>query len=261
MAGQSIDLLSLFQAASSVLGQNKAQLNQADTYNSDHGDNMAQVFNLITQAIGQKKSAAPAQQLSYASQLLQQQASSGSSQLYAKALQTAAGQMQGQKTINANNIMPLIQSLLGAGNQPQADVFSGAGGLENLLGGLLGGTSGTTGSVPAASQSQGFGADDLLRGGMAYMQSQQAGGDPLSSIVNALIAGSPLGETPSRAMSAQMVAQALLAKARPLLASIGKAKAPAKNTKAPSRTGSRSSNIGTSPKSHTGQSAGQKARR
>lgn len=137
MAGSSIDLLSLFNAASSILSNNKTELNQADTYNHDHGDNISQVFNLITQAIGQKPSASPSTQLSYASQVLQQKASSGSAQLYMKALQTASSQLQGSSGVSADNLLPLLQSLLGGGQQPSANTLAGSGGSGDLLGGLL----------------------------------------------------------------------------------------------------------------------------
>jgi len=214
MAGSSIDLLSLFQAASKVLNNNKTELNQADTYNHDHGNNISQVFNLITQAVGQKSSASPTAQLNYASQMLQQNASSGSSQLYSQALQTAASQLQGQSSITADNIMPLLQSLLGGGQQPNTNTLAGSGGSADLLGGLLSSLGGT-----GTQQGQGGGIqlDDILRGGMAFLQAQKSGGGGLQAVVDGLIAGSPLGETPDRAQSAQLIAHSILATAAPLI--------------------------------------------
>ena len=238
MAGTSIDLMSLFQAASSVLNNNKTQLNQADPYNHDHGDNISQVFNLITQAIGQKPSASPSNQLSYASQLLQQNASSGSSQLYSQALQAAASQLQGQSYINANNLMPLLQTLLGGGQQPNTNAFTGTGGSGDLLGGLLSALGGGTqqGQVGGIQQEQtgGIQLDDILRGGMAFLQSQQSGGGGLQAVVDGLIAGSPLGESPARSQSAQLIAHSILATAAPLLQNVaGKITS---NRSAPTRT-------------------------
>jgi hypothetical protein len=211
MSGSSIDLMSLFQAASSVLNNNKTELNQADPYNHDHGDNISQVFNLITQAIGQKSSASPSTQLSYASQLLQQKATSGSSQLYSQALQTAASQLQGQSNINANNIMPLIQSLLGGGQAPSSNSMTGS---NDLLGGLLSSLGGSS------TQQGGIQMDDILRGGMAFLQAQQSGGGGLQAVVDGLIAGSPLGESPARSQSAQLIAHSILATAAPILKNV-----------------------------------------
>jgi hypothetical protein len=219
MAGSSIDLMSLFQAASSVLSQNKTELNQADPYNHDHGDNISQVFNLITQAVGQKSTASPTAQLNYASQVLQQQATSGSSQLYAQALQTAASQLQGQSNISANNIMPLIQSLLGGGQQPNPNTMANSGS-GDLLGGLLSAFNGGGAQQSGTGTQQGGGGiqlDDILRGGMAFLQAQQSGGGGVQGVVDALIAGSPLGESPARAQSAQLIAHSILATAAPLL--------------------------------------------
>ncbi len=250
MAGSSIDLLSLFQAASSVLNNNKTELNQADSVNHDHGNNISQVFNLITQAIGQKPSASPSNQLNYASQLVQQNASSGSSQLYAQALQAAASQLQGQSSINANNLMPLLQTLLGGGQQPSTSALAGSGGSGDLLGGLLSALGGS-GTGTQKGQTGGIQMDDILRGGMAFLQSQQTGGGGLQAVIDGLIAGSPLGESPARSQSAQLIAHSILATAAPLLQNVaGKISsnksAPRKT--APSRTISSSRG---SPKSKT----------
>jgi hypothetical protein len=193
--------MSLFQAASSVLNNNKTELNQADTINHDHGNNISQVFSLITQAIGQKPSASPSSQLNYASQLLQQKAISGSSQL------------QGQSNINASNIMPLLQSLLGEGQAPSSNAMSGS---NDLLGGLLSSLGGSS----TQQRQGGIHLDDILRGGMAFLQSQQSGGGGLQAVVDGLITGSPLGESPARSQSAQLIAHSILATAAPLLQNV-----------------------------------------
>ncbi|OGO18072.1 MAG: hypothetical protein A2Z14_07530 [Chloroflexi bacterium RBG_16_48_8] len=68
--GNQLDLASLFQTVTQNLMGKKEVLNQADTYNNNHGDNMVEIFRVITQAMEQKKDAAPSDQLAYASQLL-----------------------------------------------------------------------------------------------------------------------------------------------------------------------------------------------
>ena len=90
-----LNLLNMFKAVSGTLAQNQQNLNQADTYNHDHGDNMLDVFNVITQAMQTKKTAAPADQLEYASQLLRQK-KSGSAQLYSQGLSQASKEFQGR---------------------------------------------------------------------------------------------------------------------------------------------------------------------
>jgi hypothetical protein len=256
MAGSSIDLMSLFQAASSVLSQNKTELNQADPYNHDHGNNISQVFNLITQAVGQKQSASPSTQLNYASQVLQQQATSGSSQLYAQALKTAASQLQGQSNISANNIMPLLQSLLGGGQQPNPNAMTG-GGSGDLLGGLLSAFTGGSAQPSGVGTQQGGGGiqmDDILRGGMAFLQAQQSGGGGVQGVVDALIAGSPLGESPARAQSAQLIAHSILAKAAPLLNQMT-------NKKPAQKTGQKAAQLGAKKAGATGSRAGGAGKR
>lgn len=239
-----INLLDLFSSATSALNKSKEQLNQADEYNHDHGSNMVQIFNLITDAIGQKKNDTPSNQLQYAGQVLKQNTTSGSATLYSQALQTAAQQFKGQD-IGENNVVSLIQTLLGGGQQPKpmaAPTSSGGDLLGSLLGGLLGG-----GQQQAPAQQTGTG--DLLGsllGGLTGGGQQQGGGDVLGSLLGSLLGGgqqqqqggaggilgsllgsfissggaasllsnfvskSPLGETPTRAASGMIVAQSLL---------------------------------------------------
>ncbi|MFT3893318.1 MAG: hypothetical protein QM730_16955 [Anaerolineales bacterium] len=62
-----LDLASLFNVATQALAANQSTLNQADTENQNHGDNMVQAFNMITQALGSQPGASPSQQLDHAS--------------------------------------------------------------------------------------------------------------------------------------------------------------------------------------------------
>jgi hypothetical protein len=136
--GDGIDLFTLFQGVMGQLQNNKDQLNKADEYNHDHGDNMVDTFTTITQAIKEKQGANPADQLAYASQILKQK-QSGSSQLYANGLSQAAQQFQGQKQVTPNNAMTLIQSLLGGGQEPVKQQQQQTGGLGGILGSIFSG--------------------------------------------------------------------------------------------------------------------------
>jgi hypothetical protein len=111
-----IDLGKLFQSVIGTLDKNKESLNKADTNNHDHGDNMVNTFELITNAMKEKQGADPAGQLAYAAEVLRQQ-KSGSAQLYAKGLSQASQQFTG-KQINSDNVMTLIPTLLGVGEAP-----------------------------------------------------------------------------------------------------------------------------------------------
>ena len=227
MANQSksLDLAQLFQTVTGTLSDNRQQLNDADDSNHDHGDNMVDTFEVITQAMREKKGAEPADQLEYAAQMLRQR-KSGSSQLYAKGLQQASQEFQGQQVTPAN-AMTLIQTLLGGGQAPQTQ--SKAGDIGNVLGSLLGGSGGqqsqqspagnignVLGSLLGGSGGQqgqqandGFGLDDLLQAGMSFMSTKSRGGSNLEAIVNAVVSSSAMGGG-YRQQSSNLVASTLM---------------------------------------------------
>lgn len=219
-----MDLSSLFNVASQALSANQGTLNDADTDNHNHGDNMVQVFNMISQVMAKNKNAPPSQQLSQASQYLAQNATSGSAHAYSQGLAQAAQQFQGQSAITPDNAMSLVQSLLGGAQQgqaqggdllgsllgggapsPQQQQGQGQGG--DLLGALLGGSQPTQGNQ---GQDGGLDMGDLLNAGMAFMNANQQGQGTLQAGLNALIASGPLGQKPHRQQSGQVVANALL---------------------------------------------------
>ena len=196
-----LDLASLFQSVTGNLLQNRDTLNQADTYNHDHGDNMVQIFEVITQAMQAKQGADPADQLAYASQLLRKKSQSGTAQFYVDGLSKASQQFSGQQ-VTPDNAMTLVQSLLGAGTQQTSQPQSG-----DLLGSLL---SGLTGGGQAAQEPDGLDAGDLLSAGLAFMQSKQQGESTGEALLDALSAGTAMGQTPHRAQSGALVANTLM---------------------------------------------------
>ncbi len=198
------DLSALFGVAAKALAANQGALNQADAQNGNHGDNMVQMFNMLTQVMGEQKGGSPSQQLSNASQYLQQHATSGSSQVYAQGLAQAAQQFQGQKSINQDNAMMLVQSLLGGG-QPAPQQQSGG---ADLLGSLLGAV--TQSQQSQGQQDSGIDAGDLLNAGMAFMNAKNQGQDNLQAGLSALMAAGPLGQSSHRQQSGQVVGSALL---------------------------------------------------
>jgi hypothetical protein len=196
----------LFGTVATTLASNKDSLNQADTYNHDHGDNMVEIFEVITQAMKDRKGASSADQLAYASQILRQR-QSGSAQMYAKGLSQASKEFKNQP-ITTDNAMTLIQSLLGASQAP-AQPQGGMGGAD-LLGSLLGGMSGS--QAPQGQQNDpGIDLGDILNAGMAYMNTKQQGGSDAEAIINALVQGSAVGSSsPHRSQSGTLVVNTLL---------------------------------------------------
>jgi len=217
-----LDLASLFGAAAQALTANQSSLNQADTENQNHGDNMAQTFKMITQALGSQQGASPSQQLSHASQYLAQHGTSGSAQVYSQGLAHAAQQFQGQQAVTPDNAMMLVQSLLGGG-QGQPSQQGGGDLLGSLLGGGQGGSASPGGDLLGAllggggpaSQGGNQGQDgldlgDLLNAGMNFMNAKQQGQSNLQAGLSALMAAGPMGQKPHRQQSGQVVGNALL---------------------------------------------------
>ena len=198
-----MDVSSLFGVAAQALAANQQSLNQADAQNGNHGDNMVQMFNMLTQVTGQQKGAPPAQQLNHASQYLSQHGTSGSSKVYAQGLAQAAQQLQGQKSLNQDNAMMLVQSLLAGGQAPKQQ-----GGGADLLGSLLGAVTQT--QQPQQQQNDGIDMGDLLSAGMAFMNAKNQGQDNLQAGLSALMAAGPLGQSSHRQQSGQVVGNALL---------------------------------------------------
>jgi len=226
-----INLANLFQTVAGSLTAQKDQLNNADTLNHDHGDNMVEVFNVISKAMQARKDADPADQLQYASQLLRQH-KSGSAKVYAKGLSQASKEYKGQPQVTTDSSINLVQALLGGG---QASTLQSQSGIGDLLSGLQGGggstsqpASGTAGDLlgmllggasgqqnqPQDQQGQqassGLDMGDLLNAGMAFMNTKSQGGNNMEAIVNALVSGSAMGNSQHRAQSGALVVNSIL---------------------------------------------------
>lgn len=197
-----VNLAKLFGAVANSMGEQRETLNQADAYNKDHGDHMVEIFEVVTQAVKEKKNLPPADQLAYASEILRRR-QSGSAQVYANGFAQAAQQFQGQP-VTTDNAGMLIQALLGGGQVPAQ--ATGAGG--DMIGALLGGLTGQ----PTQQQPGGEGLDlgDLLNAGMAFMNAKQQGSSTAEAAINALMSASPLGQSSHRKESGAMVANTIL---------------------------------------------------
>jgi len=192
MPANRVDLVNIFQTVTQALEQNQQALDQADTFNKDHGDNMVQTFQTITSALEKKKSGTDGAALSYAAKTLAKKANSGSSKLYAQNLAEAAAQFKGKK-VDQKGALQLLQTLIGGGG-------SGSGGgdaLGSLLGGLTGG-----GSSAGSS-----GGGDLLGSLLGSLVS----GGGLQSLVQSFLGGSKVASSSDhRAQSTEVVIQSFL---------------------------------------------------
>ena len=218
---KALTLPSIFKEVSKTLSENEAVLNEADTYNHNHGTNMAAAFQTVSKAVAKKKDLPVSEQLAYASEVMRA-SKSGSAQIYAQGLANAAQRFQG-KQLNDNTIGLLIDSMMGM--QEPAQASSGAAS-SSLLGSLLGGL---TGGAQPQQQSQPSGGDllgtllggqsnsdgnlditDLLSAGLAYYSAKKHGGSTLEAIMQALGAASPLGKRDDQKQSGALIINTIL---------------------------------------------------
>jgi hypothetical protein len=195
-----MDLSTIFQSVTAQLTDQQATLNEADTYNHDHGDHMVQIFSLVQNAVAQKSEQPVAEQLNYASQIVEKEADSGSGKLYAQGLAKAAENFSGSE-LQPDTLGLLVKSLLNVQEPPQKKQET------NFLGSLL---SGLMGKPETPEEDQKLGIDELLRAGMAFYQSRQEGGSTTEALMGALMAASPLGASSHRSMSGSLVASTIM---------------------------------------------------
>jgi len=130
-----MDLSSIFKSVAANLTDQQSALNEVDTYNHDHGDNMVQIFNLIQNAVSEKTDEPVEKQLAYASKAVEKGSDSGTAKFYAEGLAKAAKNFSG-KELQPDTVGLLVQSLLNVEEPPKEKEES------NLLGSLLSGFAG-----------------------------------------------------------------------------------------------------------------------
>lgn len=195
-----VDLVNIFQGVVGALQENKEDLNQADEYNHNHGDNMVEIFKLISNAAAEKKDAGTAGQLARASELVKE-IDSGSAQVYARGLSQAAEQFK-DRALTQENAVDLVSALLNAGEAPPQQEQGGRGMLGSLLSELAGGKE--------EEEDQGLDSGDLLSAGLRFFQSKQRGESNVEALMDALVTSSNVGQVPHRAKSGKVVAETLI---------------------------------------------------
>ncbi len=209
MPADQVSLPTLFNAATRALAANQEALNQADDYNHNHGDNMVKNFKVITKALKEKPDATPSEQLVHASQALSAKSQSGSAQLYAQGLAQAARKLEGQRSVNAQNALDLVQALLGGGTPGGTPGGAAQPQLKGPASLRPGGP--TPASAPSLPQSGGDPLAQLMEG--LFQQGGQGGqsgaGDPLAQIMEGLLQqqGGPAPEAGSPANPNDLMAQ------------------------------------------------------
>lgn len=123
----------------------------------------------------------------------------------------APAQPQQQSPAAGDLFGALLGGLGGGTTQPSPS----SGGAGDLLGALLGGLTGQGGSPQNAQSGQaspqgGLGLQNLLAAGLAYMQAKQTGQGDMQALIQAVAAGSGMGNAAHREQSTQVVVQAFL---------------------------------------------------
>lgn len=157
-------LVALFEAITANLERDRDDLNQLDRDDGDSGDNMVANFQLVTSTL--RRSVGPAQggnadlgaALSEAAQVLRENGKGATAPIYAEGLDEAAGKFQGKSGFQLDDLLPLLEGMLG-GAQRANSTQPGEGSL----------------------------LDVLLPGVLAYMQGKRDGQGDLEAILGALL--------------------------------------------------------------------------
>lgn len=203
------ELAYLFQRTTAVLHANRADLNQADPYNGDHGDHMLEIFQLASKAAGEKAGEPLADAMQYASHLLAGCEGNGSAALYSLGL-AQFGTSFREYRITLDNLVAYIQSVLiesSKGSAPSAQKSDEGDVLKALLNGLAGWRAVAQDKEPPKG---GLDTGYLFDLGVAYMQAKARGGSKLEVIADAAVSASPLNELPYRTRSGRLVIQTIL---------------------------------------------------
>lgn len=206
-------LQAIFSAVGETLDEHRAELNQMDELNHNHGDHMVEVFQLAAQA-GQEMQAAPlADAMDHAAGLLRERTQNGSAQVYARGLGLLAAQFR-QRQIELDDLLLVVQSYL---RKQEESAGEGSAGSGEVLKGLMAALAeweqveaslakGEAGQKPFGGVDMGY----LFGVGMAYLQAKQKGGDRLDILSETVVSASPLGSVPHRHASGVIAVRALL---------------------------------------------------
>ncbi len=200
MTQSSLDLSKLFEAVTKTLSENQRSLNEADSYNSNHGDNMVEIFKTITKAVGEKGKSDAGEALAHASEMLTKEQSSGSAAAYAEGLRQAAEAFK-SKQVTKGNAFEFIRTLLGGG---EVSVFDPAEVGDDLLGNIMQNLGGVQ------DQAMGLDLEDLLSVAMAFFQAQQGGNSAIDTLIETVVSAGGLGKSEHRSKSGKLVGSTLM---------------------------------------------------
>jgi hypothetical protein len=201
-------LAPLFRAVAQVLAEHRLQYNQADEINANHGDHMAEIFDIAARAADEYQSLSIAEAMEQAAFQLTNLEDNGSAQEYARGLTQLAAQLR-KYNLETGDLVAYVRSITG-GNPPEGEStvpLRKAEIVKALLGGLAAWRQVEDGVPPPENPvDMGF----IFDIGAAYMQAKQRGGTPAQVIAAAAAEVSPLADVPHRLESGRQAIEALL---------------------------------------------------
>jgi dihydroxyacetone kinase-like protein len=155
-------LVAIFEAITQNLERDQHSLNKLDRNNGNSGDNMVHNFQLVTSTLrkatsqgGQSDIGAA---LGQAAQVLRDDGKGATAPIYASGFQDAATQLSGKSSFSLDDLMPLLQALMG--------------GMQK---------------ANSAKPGEGSMLDAIIPGVMAYMQAKQGGQSEMEAILSGLL--------------------------------------------------------------------------
>jgi hypothetical protein len=202
------ELAPIFQAAQTVMQENRLALNQADSLNGNHGDHMVEIFAVAVQAAQEKGTDGLAEAMDYAGKQLMALPDNGSARVYARGLGQLGEQFR-KYNITLEELLPYLRNALKDEKEPGGAKPPSRSGdiLKALVTALAGWKQSETGQEAPANPLDLGAVFDL---GIAYMQARQRGGSRAEVISDAAATVSPLSQVPHRYQSGKLAILALL---------------------------------------------------
>jgi len=204
-------LAPLFEAVQVALQQNRLDLNQADSINGNHGDNMVAVFQVATQAAEAVQDEGLAQAMLFSALALEALTQNGSAQVYASGLRQMGAQMM-RREVTLDELITTVQGASkrkGMTEEETQDIQTSRSGevLKALLSGLAGWNQVEAGKTVSENPLD-IGA--MFEFGMAYLQANQRNSERIDVLADAASSASPLSKIPHRHRSGVIAIRALL---------------------------------------------------
>lgn len=197
MTTTSVDMVDLFIGAKKDLEKNRADLNEVDKRDGDHGDNMVDNFDIITEAMKEKPQSKPSTKLNHAGKTLKKRSSEISGQMLAEGLRRAAKRFKGKHSLSQEDAVLLSYILLGVSTGTSKKCI-----ISRFFDWLFGKSDGEFGSEDF---------ENLLETGLAFLDAKQSGKTTLDSLVDSIVAVSEMGTSSNhRAVSSKLVSSSFM---------------------------------------------------